>query len=135
VGPLRFRVPIPKITINRNVDDGTATPKICPQADAGWFGISIPWAIEQVTGSLPPPPSGPPPPPDPRQNEDCLYLDVKSPRAVFENNRNNLPVLVWIHGGGFAGGSKNGVDPTGLIAQGLRDGKTGFVYVGINYRL
>ncbi|KAK0612252.1 Alpha/Beta hydrolase protein [Immersiella caudata] len=134
VGPLRFRVPIPKITINRTVDDGTATPKICPQADAGWFGISIPFAIEQVTGSAPPPPTGPPPP-DPRQNEDCLYLDVKSPRAVFENNRKNLPVLVWIHGGGFARGSKNGVDPTGLIAQGLRDGKTGFVYVGINYRV
>lgn len=129
-------MPIPKITTNRTVDDGLATPKICPQADAGWFGISIPFAIGEVTGT--PPPSGgggPPPAPDPRQNEDCLYLDVKSPRAVFESGRKNLPVLVWIHGGGFAGGSKNGVDPTGLIAQGLRNGKTGFVYVGINYRV
>lgn len=108
--------------------------RICPQASGAWFGISVPFLIETITGQ--PPTGGPPPPtgPDPRESEDCLYLDVKSPRSVFDNNKRNLPVLVWIHGGGFTGGSKD-VDPTGLMAQGFRNGKSGFVFVGINYRL
>ena len=93
--------------------------------------------IETITGQPLPPGAGGPgaSAPDPRQSEDCLYLDVKAPRAVFDEGRKGLPVLVWIHGGGFTAGSKNEVNPAGLIGQGLRDGKRGFVYVGINYRL
>ncbi|KAK5662492.1 hypothetical protein OQA88_8404 [Cercophora sp. LCS_1] len=136
VGQLRFRAPIPKITVNRTVNNGSVG-RICPQAPgAAWLGISVPFMLETITGQ-PPPPGGPPPVtlPDPRISEDCLYLDVKAPRAVLENNQRNLPVLVWIHGGGFTGGHKSADNPAGLIAQGLRDGKSGFVYVAINYRL
>jgi len=138
VGPLRFRAPIPKITVNRTVNDGAVT-RICPQASGAWLGISVPFMIEYLTGQPAGPPGGGPPPgpppSDPRQSEDCLYLDVKTPRAVFDDGKKNLPVLVWIHGGGFTGGSKDDINPAGLICQGLRDGKSGFVYVGINYRL
>ena len=137
MGQLRFRVPIPKITINRTLNDGSVT-RICPQANGAWLGISVPFMIETITGqSLPPSDgsTGGAPAPDPRESEDCLYLDVKTPRAVFDQGVSGLPVVVWIHGGGFASGSKDGVNPAGLIAQGLRDGKPGFVYVGINYRL
>lgn len=93
--------------------------------------------LEAISGQPLPPDGGtfPPGPPDPRISEDCLYLDVKVPRAVFDNNRRNLPVLVWIHGGGFTGGHKGEVNPAGLMAQGLRDGKSGFVFVSVNYRL
>ena len=38
---------------------------------------------------------------DERSNEDCLYLNVFVPEA---ERGEKLPVLVWIHGGGYTGG-------------------------------
>lgn len=35
-------------------------------------------------------------------SEDCLYLDIWAPA---DRKRKNLPVLVWIHGGGWQSGS------------------------------
>jgi para-nitrobenzyl esterase len=35
-------------------------------------------------------------------SEDCLYLNVWKPANAEANS--NLPVMVWIHGGGFTGG-------------------------------
>lgn len=37
--------------------------------------------------------------------EDCLFLDVLVPEGVKEGD--NVPVVHWIHGGGFAFGSKD----------------------------
>ncbi len=34
-------------------------------------------------------------------NEDCLFLNVHVPKSHFEDASKALPVLVWIHGGGF----------------------------------
>ncbi len=60
-----------------------------------------------------------------RQNEDCLYLNVWTFAAA-----KSAPVMVWIHGGGFRGGSGS---------QRFYDGgdfaKDGVVLVTINYRL
>ena len=33
--------------------------------------------------------------------EDCLVLSVYSPKILLDQNK-PLPVLVWIHGGGFS---------------------------------
>jgi para-nitrobenzyl esterase len=56
------------------------------------------------------------------QDEDCLYLNVFTPRLT------DHPVLVWIHGGGFTSGGGRDYDPTTLMAEGV-------VVVTVNYRL
>lgn len=136
VGQLRFRLPIPSLRINRTVNDGS-NPRICPQANAAFFGISVPYLLQTLFGV--PPGSGgggPPPTSGPPESEDCLLLDVSVPKAIWDAKATaSAPVLVWIHGGGFAMGSKSGFNPTGLLAQARRNGAPGVIYVGINYRL
>jgi para-nitrobenzyl esterase len=60
-------------------------------------------------------------------SEDCLYLNVWTP-ARTEGDK--LPVIVWIHGGGFTGGS--GTVP---LYDGEAMARKGVVFVTINYRL
>ena len=60
--------------------------------------------------------------------EDCLYLNVWKP--ALESAASKLPVMVWIHGGGFVGGS--GAEPTNF---GHQFAKQGVILVTINYRL
>ena len=59
--------------------------------------------------------------------EDCLYLNVWAPAR---RGAEPLPVLVWIHGGGYTFGADS---------QGLYDGanlaRRGVIVVGMNYRL
>ena len=38
-----------------------------------------------------------------RSNEDCLYLDVFVPER--SDDTQPLPVIVWIHGGGYIAGA------------------------------
>lgn len=61
-------------------------------------------------------------------SEDCLYLNVWSPAVA--DAKQKLPVIVWIHGGGFtSGGSSCPIyDGEGLARKGV-------VFVSINYRL
>lgn len=58
-------------------------------------------------------------------NEDCLFLSVYAPQ-----NATNLPVLVWIHGGGYGGGSGS-EDLTAIINA----NNNNFVGVAIQYRV
>jgi para-nitrobenzyl esterase len=58
-------------------------------------------------------------------SEDCLFLNVYTPNPI----RHDLPVMVWIHGGGFVEGSASQYDPTVLTARGQA------IVVTINYRL
>lgn len=59
-------------------------------------------------------------------SEDCLYLNVHAPAVPDGRAR---PVLVWIHGGAFSGGSGALYDGTGLAALG------DLVVVTVDYRL
>lgn len=38
-------------------------------------------------------------------SEDCLYLNVYTPEQL--DSLNELPVMIWIHGGAFKFGSGN----------------------------
>ncbi|MFN8241751.1 MAG: carboxylesterase family protein [Bacteroidales bacterium] len=60
-------------------------------------------------------------------SEDCLYLNIWT---ASRNKKDRLPVIVWIHGGGFTGGS--GTVP---LYDGTEMAKKGVVFVTINYRL
>ncbi len=57
-------------------------------------------------------------------NEDCLYLNVFTPDVKAK-----LPVLVWIHGGGYFDGASNDYDGSKLAGAGK------LVVGTINYRL
>ena len=60
-------------------------------------------------------------------SEDCLYLDVYRPHGVARSA--GLPVIVWVHGGGFTQG-------TGVIYGGQTlASRTKSVVVSFNYRL
>jgi para-nitrobenzyl esterase len=61
----------------------------------------------------------------PKLTEDCLYLNVYAPHTA----RQKLPVMVWIHGGGFSGGAGQDTNPRKYVEKG------NVVYVTINYRL
>ncbi len=58
-------------------------------------------------------------------SEDCLYLNLWTPANTKSNAK--LPVMVWIHGGAFVGGSGN--------TSGNGFAKQGVILVSINYRL
>ena len=61
-------------------------------------------------------------------SEDCLYLNVWTP--ANSTTKSKLPVMVWIHGGGFTGGS--GSSPQNF---GNEFAKQEVLLVTINYRL
>ncbi len=65
---------------------------------------------------------------DPKSGEDCLTLNVWTPSSPASET---LPVMVWIHGGGFAVGSGSDAAYDG---QTLSEA-TGMVVVSVNYRL
>lgn len=60
----------------------------------------------------------------PSTAEDCLYLNVTTPRTSGRK-----PVMVWVHGGGNSLGGAGDFDPTRLAVQG------DVVVVTTNYRL
>lgn len=60
--------------------------------------------------------------------EDCLYLNVWKPASAVATAK--LPVMVWVHGGGFVnGGGSPGV------YSGANFARDGVVFVSLNYRL
>lgn len=62
------------------------------------------------------------------QSEDCLFLNVWAPATATKGSK--LPVMVWIHGGGFTGGSGSGLGSAGDAFA-----KQGVILTTINYRL
>ena len=63
-----------------------------------------------------------------KSSEDCLYANIWVPAGA--NPGDHLPVMVWIHGGGFQEGSIN-FD----VYSGEQLAKKGVIFVGISYRV
>jgi len=61
------------------------------------------------------------------QSEDCLYLNVWT---QAKSAKDKLPVMVWIHGGGFTAGA-----PLEATYFGEKLTNKGVIYVSIAYRL
>jgi len=61
-------------------------------------------------------------------SEDCLFLNVWA--SATATKKSKLPVMVWIHGGSFVGGSGSGAGTAGDTFA-----KQGVILVTINYRL
>lgn len=63
--------------------------------------------------------------------EDCLTLDVLRPSGTKSGS--NLPVMLWIYGGGFELGSTAMYDGTSVVMRSVELGKP-VVFVAMNYR-
>lgn len=109
VGNLRWRPPVPPAAW-KAVRDATDFGPSCMQRLHGTFG---PWTPEFLVQN--------------KVSEDCLYLNVWMPRVSATAN---LPVIVFIPGGGFVEGS--GEVP---VYNGAHLASSGLVIVTINYRL
>ena len=114
-GNNRFKPPRPHVALPGSTIDATKPGPACPQPLGQIF---LPLALGNITNV----------------SEDCLNLNVARPK--MEGSRNKLPVMVWIHGGSFWGGSN--IEPTtapdGLIRQSVENGSP-IIHVAINYRL
>ena len=62
-------------------------------------------------------------------DENCLFLNVYTPRRRDRMKPHGRAVMVWIHGGGLKTGAGSGFDPTPLVEGG------NVIVVTINYRL
>ena len=82
VGDLRFAPPQPPVPWEGS-RDATEDGPICPQAV-----LPLEGPLADVISATQP------------QDEDCLTLTVTTPAV-----NGSLPVMVWIHGGAFTGGS------------------------------
>jgi para-nitrobenzyl esterase len=102
VGDLRWRPPQP-VRPWRGVRQAAAFAPACMQN-----GVSMP-------GEAPP-----------KISEDCLYLNVWSPARA----RQALPVMVFIHGGGFSNGAA-----AAPLYGGDQLARKGVVVVSLSYRL
>ena len=63
-----------------------------------------------------------------RSSEDCLYANVWTPAGAKPGDK--LPVVVWVHGGGFQEGSINF-----QVYYGQALAKKGVVFAAIDYRV
>ncbi|XP_049330629.1 uncharacterized protein ces2b isoform X12 [Astyanax mexicanus] len=111
LGPLRLAPPQPAEAW-AGVRDATQQPYMCLQKRKFLLDIIKTMSVNTEI---------------PEVSEDCLYLNIYTPSKPDEDAK--LPVLVWIHGGGFVLGAAAMQDGSGLAAY------QNVVVVIIQYRL
>lgn len=100
-----------------------------PQPPARWTGVrqATKFGADCMQMRFGPPPA-PSAPPARAPSEDCLYLNVWAPASAAPGAK--LPVMFWIYGGGFVGGSS-----AFPLTSGTQFAKHGVVLVAANYRV
>ncbi|XP_069989032.1 juvenile hormone esterase isoform X2 [Penaeus vannamei] len=83
VGELRLQDPV-QAERWEGVRDGSRTPSPCLLVPLAYAAMGVTLAPEDLRG-----------------NEDCLYLNVFTPKTETSKN---YPVMVWIHGGAYLAG-------------------------------
>lgn len=114
-GENRFKPPRPYVPAPGSTVDATKPGYACPQPLGQ---IVAPLALGNIT----------------HVSENCLNLNVARPK--LHGLHHKLPVMVWIHGGGFWGGSNTEptTAPDGLVRQSVKNGLP-IIHVAVNYRL
>ena len=100
-----------------------------PQPAVRWTGVrqAAEFGADCMQGRFGPP-SAPGAPPARVPSEDCLFLNVWRPTSAAPVAK--LPVMVWIYGGGFMGGSSASPGTSGVEFA-----KRGVILVSVNYRV
>jgi arylformamidase len=86
------------------------------------LGLALVWFAPPLAGA------------EPKVHRDLAYADPKSDKQTLDvycsEMGKALPVVVWIHGGGWQAGDKKDVDrkPQAFVDK-------GYVFVSVNYRL
>ncbi|OSS52963.1 hypothetical protein B5807_02591 [Epicoccum nigrum] len=113
---LRFRPPVTKRSSNATIDGSWFGPS-CIQYNNGQKTVYS----EYLTGFLLSPGQA--------QSEDCLTLNIWAPAGAKKGEK--LPVMIWIHGGGFtSGGSASPYKYGDRLAK-----QQNVIVVAMNYRL
>ncbi|XP_072173709.1 cholinesterase-like [Diadema setosum] len=115
--------------INKTVDVDVflGVPYANPPARFAKPESKTPWTGERNATEFAPACVQIPDPLYPNRSEDCLYLNVYTPST----SSSNIPVMVWIHGGGFRTGTAMSYQFYGLPLVVVGD----VIIVTINYRL
>ena len=127
VGDLRWRPPQPAASWT-GVRQATEFGADCMQ---GRFGPLPPPPAATSAPAASPAPRVPPAPaatPDQAPSEDCLFVNVWVPANAAPGAK--LPVMFWIYGGGFVGGSS-----AMPLTSGTQFAKQGVILVAANYRV
>lgn len=66
------------------------------------------------------------------ESEDCLTINVEMPHGLASGTQ--LPVLVWIYGGGFEFGSTSMYPGFNIVARSMEINEP-VIFVSMNYRL
>lgn len=108
--PHRWQAPTPPTDTSATLIQANTYGPVCyqNQPNAIWSGVQA----ATIEGS-----------------EDCLFANVWRPVKTTDTSK--LPVLFWIHGGGY--GSGNGRNDPTFFSQ--TTGNTNFIFVSIQYRL
>lgn len=114
IGELRFRNPTKVIRQDNPIDCSSFKPHCLQKFNPAWLELRTP-----TTNIM---------------SEDCLYLNIWRPRRglqpTFSSTSKGKPIMIWVFGGGFQGGSNNLDEFDGRVLAAKGD----VIVVTINYR-